>query len=499
MSPGVLRVDVIGTLREWERRFPVETWRVGEIDIWPYVRVKMGAKLLAAGRSRASHRPTTALRGAMESLRGALARVRDFRSTVRGVPRADVVFLGYPITRERLGTAWYERFFDPLADVLERESVRSLHLEYRLDGMAYRVPRHRPSLPIRSAVFPLTRARRGDLPEQPLRLEGYDELAETVREQFAGAETHETLRLPKLRLLRDRARAIEEIAGYFDGVFARARPRVAFCIAYYSVAHMAFCLAARRRGVQSVDVQHGVTARNPAYDGWTRFPDGGYVLLPDRFWCWSERDAGPVSGWPAAAARRHRPLVGGHPWAAFWQHAGPLADEFRKRIAAIKGSGPNLLLTLSWSSGLTEAHRQVLTASPADWTWWVRLHPSMETERREIRRWCEQHGAGRIRVDEPTDLPLPLLLQESDVHVTRNSTVIQEAAACGLPSVAIDRRAEEMYGHELESGWAVLAESTAEILAAIEAQRGAAARLPRRATYPSHGRMAEVLLDLVGK
>jgi hypothetical protein len=122
----------------------------------------------------------------------------------------------------------------------------------------------------------------------------------------------------------------------------------------------------------------------------------------------------------------------------------------------------------------------------------------MESERTEIRRWCDEHGAGRVRVDQPTDLPLPLLLQEADVHLTRNSTVIQEATAAGLPSVAIDARAAEMYSEEFASGWARMADGTEDTLVAIDAQHRCAADLPRAASYPSHDQMSSVLLDLVG-
>jgi hypothetical protein len=156
-----------------------------------------------------------------------------------------------------------------------------------------------------------------------------------------------------------------------------------------------------------------------------------------------------------------------------------------------------VLVALSWSSGLSELHRQILRRSPPDWTWWVRLHPSMERERRAIRAWCASQIEARVDVDEATDLPLPLLLRAADVHLTRNSTVVQEATAAGLPSVALDRRALEMYPDDAGTGWMVVAEDPAEALAALRRQGERRAHLPRSGAYPPPHATAETLLALL--
>lgn len=491
----MLHHEVIETIRDWEGRFPVERWTIGDVHVWPLVRVKLGSKMIAFGEQR-PERAVPPPEPAAES--GLLARLRE-RSTLRRAGRAAALFYGYPTGRELLDGTWYDRAFDPLADILEENGLTSLHLEYRRDGIAYRVPRRRPALLVRSAIAPLlARQRRQDRRlDAAVRLEGYSDFAEAVHTRFAGAADSKSLEAPPFRLLTDRVRAVEQVAAYFDRVFECSQPRAVFACAYYSVVGMALCLAALRRGITAVDLQHGVTIQNPAYEGWTRFPRGGYELLPRVFWCWTERDAQPVRAWPEAARERHRPLVGGQPWAALWERLGRSDSPNHERIDAIRGPALNVLVALSWSSALSETIREVLRASPADWTWWIRLHPTMEAEREPIRTWCAGNVRARTEVDEPSDLPLPLLLGRADVHVTHNSTVVQEAAACGLPSVVIDRNAEKIYAAEIGSGWARLAGDVPEILAALAEQAGRRRDLPQEAAYPSHDHVARALLDLI--
>jgi hypothetical protein len=268
---------------------------------------------------------------------------------------------------------------------------------------------------------------------------------------------------------------------------------------YYTLVGMAFCLAARRAGIHAVDVQHGVTAGNPAYDGWSRVPDEGFEVLPSRFWCWSETDARPVRGWPAAAERHHRAFVGGHPWLALWQSDHPLAAGLRARVPDRKGSSRAVLVTLNWSSGFSDRLMALMRSAPDDWVWWIRLHPLMAREREAIRSWCASQMPGRAEVDAPSDLPLPLLIEAADVHVTHNSTVIQEAARLGTPSVVIDARALDVYADELASGWAMFADEVPAIVAAVRAQHRRRASLAPLSPYPSWTDMTRVVRDLIAE
>jgi hypothetical protein len=493
----VLPNDVIGSLRDWESRFPVDSWKLRGIHVWPLLRIILGFRVHALQQGWVDPRGDrrTVAQKSGQALGNTISRLRDLRSSLCRISKADVVFLSYPTNRQLLGRTWNDRFFDPLADIVREQNRTSLLLEYRRDRTVYRAPRHRPAVLLRGAVERADRARRRRPSFANERFEGYEDLRKTVSDQFSGSAIQ--VKVPTVRALSGSLQWIEGIAGFLERLLERVAPKIVLCSCYYSYVGMALCLACRRRGMPIVDVQHGVTLRNPAYEGWTRFPHEGFALLPDIFWCWTERDSRPVAGWPESVRRHHRTLVGGNPSAAFWEGKDALAGEFRRRIAAIKGDSLNVLVTLSWASGLSDAYKELLRASPDHWTWWIRLHPTMGPERRPIRQWCEDNVKVAVHVDDPTVLPLPLLLKEASAHLTHNSTVIQDAAAAGLASVAIDRRAEQMYPDELSSGWMCLAEGVEETLAALVEQSRNATSLPRGIAYPSREQMAGVLLELL--
>jgi hypothetical protein len=484
----VLHGETIAILQAWEEQFPVLDWTVDGLHVWPMIRTRLASRLLAAG-APAQRR---GLRHWCRSLLAAAPPRGNRATTLRRVPRADAVFLGRPASRQLLDGTWYDRLLDPLADILENQGHRVLPLEYRPTGTRRVAPRARAALDVRSAI---TRrniaAALRPVRSSRQRLEGFSAFTRAV------TQTRMSVRPVSRRWVVRQARSIDAGAGYFGAILRQTGARLACCSVYYTLVGMAFCLAARRAGIPSVDVQHGVTVGNPAYEGWGRIPHEGFDVLPSVFWCWSEQDAGAVGGWPEHARTCHRAVIGGHPWLALWRADHPRAVSLRQRLPPRTAASLIVLVTLSWSSGFSARLKTLVADAPADWDWWIRLHPLMEGERASIRAWCEQRAPGRARVDEPTDLPLPLLLESIDVHVTHNSTVVQEAARLGTPSVVVDTRALDVYAAELRSGWAVCALDSAAALAAIRDQRRRRDSLVRPAPYPSWAHMARTLRDLL--
>lgn len=477
---------VIASLRSWEARFPVHAWTVNGLHVWPLIRARLAQNLLVVGRPRRSKE--SAAQAARRVAALSADRFRQPSASTRRIACADVLVLTRPANRQLLQGRWFDRLFDPLTDVLEEAGWSVLHLEHRGDGAAYNTPRYRPALVTRPAV-----TRRNVLAAlesvRSARLDAYDEFSSAVRHE-------QPIAAPSPLWIARRARSVERSADFFEGLLRRTRARVSMCSVYYTLVGAALCLASRRTGVPSVDVQHGVTLGNPAYEGWTRFPAGGYAVVPDIFWSWSEADAAPVEAWPDHVRPRHRVLIGGHPWMAFWESGRPLAASSQAQLPSHSSAGLTVLITLTWSSGLSAFLQQLIEAAPRDWTWWVRLHPLMNREREGVRDWCAHHAAGRAFVDEPSDLPLPLLLSHAHVHLTHNSTVVQEAARVGVPSVVVDDHALDVYP-ELQSGWAVFAATIEDAIAAVRSRPAAALALARPQPYPSWSDLTAAVQQLM--
>lgn len=485
----MLHTETIARLRDWEARFPVLEWTRGDLHLWPLLRIQLASDLLAAGRPRRPAGESNPVRAGWRALVGAVRRVVPGAEPTAATTAHDIICLGRPANRQLVAGVWHERFFDPITDLAGEMGLTCLHLEHRSRGTDYRLPRQRPALTVTGPAE--RRVAWARLRAPPITaLEAFEEFEQAVRACVPISPV-------SLRWLGRRAAAVDLVARYFEGLLARVSPRIAFCTVYYSVVGSAFCLAARRRGVPAVDVQHGVSVGNPAYQGWSRFPPGGFGSLPAWFWTWSEADAEPVRAWPDAARPAHQAVVGGQPQIALWRSGHPLADALRARLPPRGEAAITILVTLSWSSGFSERLRELIRRAPPTWQWWIRLHPLMERARPGIEAWCRAQAPGRARADAITDLPLPLLLEAADVHLTHNSTVVQEAARLGRPSVVIDARALDVYVDELRSGWAVYAEAPEVILAAVTSQAGRRTALSPVAPYPSLAQMADAFAGLL--
>jgi hypothetical protein len=477
-----LASEVIGALQAWERRYPVEEWKMGGIGVWPLLRNELATAMLRIGEDWKPARRgggRTLAREARSLGKALLARWRH-RTSPASVARADAVFVSHPGNRAQVGGLAVDKFFDPIADLLAEQGLRSAQLEHTPFGTAYGGPCYRPARLMGAALLRCrarARLRRAPLPE---RLEAGGELARELASRWPAAA-------PVLAQLSRRVRLIHAIAEYFGAQLECLRPRGVFVTCYYNPVGMALCLAAARRGVVSVDVQHGIVRNNPAYEGWTRFPEGGYELMPRRFWCWSAYDAGAVQGWPREAQAAHAALVAGHPWFAFWDRPPPFAADTVRAIDAMRGPGPNVLVSLSASSGFSARIQDLLRRSPRDFTWWLRLHPTMGAERQRAEQWCARHAGARVLVEPACELPLPLLLRNADVHLTQYSSVIQEASAVGTPSVVIDRRALGLFARYFDSGCARFVDEGEDVFAAL---RGPPRAARAAGAYPPRGEMA---------
>ena len=78
--------------------------------------------------------------------------------------------------------------------------------------------------------------------------------------------------------------------------------------------------------------------------------------------------------------------------------------------------------------------------------WFLRLHPRGISQKDEIVSYLKSNGIyDMVNIEQATFDPLPLLLANAKLHVTRNSGVTLEAASFNLKTVIIDEIGKEYY------------------------------------------------------
>lgn len=469
----MIRGEFIEWLKEVEESFPVTRWSVRGIRVWPLVRLSLYSSTFRSGSPQ--HGLSAGWLRRVRNIVGGLsawadAYLTDARANRRAVEPSDAVFLTYSAgQRPLVDGKRYDVRAGPFVDLLGRIGARSLVWEMSPFG-DYSLPRHTPSFLVQPYLTSL-RAACQFLPlgDDQVDLEGYGEFLAKAREAgftFAHADV--------ARVRRDTL-FIRRLANRFGSWLRGSRPRLGF-VANTGLPEQAFCLACRELGITSVELQHGVQGElHPSYGSWFAVPRDGWETRARVFWSWDAESAAAINRWAHCAPDRHVAVLGGDPWREMWlaegselaRRTGQLIEQRKQSV----GGDYHILVTLSSQGQVVPASLlDAVRVSPAAWRYWFRLHPVDQVSRRaEARRLLGPLKVDLDLMDFATEAPLHALLGRMDSHLTVSlSTVVSEAAAQGVPSVARGKEAPKFFRDEMSEGLLVVADTPAEILAALQ-------------------------------
>ncbi len=492
-------------VNEIEHRFPVEQWIVRGIHVWPLVRINLTTELHFEG---ARPQPPLSLYGALQAK--ALYATRRFSTYYRLMvadrernedpnAQAEVALLAGSITRQlRTPWGWFATLPDALREELRWHGARMVFLE-TAGPVEYRTPRYSPSMPVDLDLFlGLIRAK-AELAlasEKTLavmhRLPGFSELQKGLTRAGIRARSASAERV--LFMIR----LIEVYSEIYRSVLRRTKPKVCLVVSYSTLEGMAFCASCRQLGIPCYDIQHGLAGElHRAYGRWRRVPPQGYNLLPTGFWCWSRQDADAINAWNDQLAAPHDVLVGGNLWEKYWrsEHPSKVRQTFGQGLNKLGERTPGELRVLYTMQGpdLPELLLEAIGRSPKHLRWLIRLHPN--SIRHEHRIAARFEGRSNVEVHLATALPLYLLLQDMDVHVTQWSAVVRDASSCSVPSVVIDPIGEDVFSAEIDAGHCAVRYDVGGLLEAIERY---GQRPPPDQPTPNKASGLRKLLEIIG-
>lgn len=451
-------------INEIEDKYPVDEWVVGGIHIWPLIRIQVATSIILKStqgnvtqqqnQQKAALLPklTRVITGHFDYAKNYL---KDYTKNDSTNKHVDTIFLGDQVSRVLVNNKWYDRFCDPIIDKLKVAEFTSLHME---PLHQYHTPRYNPGMFIQPHLDWL---RIRSLLQMRMRMD-YDQL-QGFKELLTCLEKTWGITLNEVLLSRS-VQYLKLIAGWFDKIIERTQPSIGFVVCYYGVEGMAFNLSCRRNGIPSVDIQHGVQGDfHRAYGQWNRIPPNGYELLPSIFWVWSETEARAIKKWNPKVSYFHQSFIGGNPWLDICKEQPEVfyGSEIYKCIKGIRRAKVKILFCLSglvdYGVTIPEWIQKVIRYSPPDWLWLLRLHPCELSERERIRALITQLNPAQVELDMATDLPLPILLQNVDIHITHWSTTTIEAAIFGIPTITVDQMGYDLFKNQIPEGLLKLA------------------------------------------
>jgi hypothetical protein len=462
--------DVLDAINELERRFPVAAWRAGDIDLWPTYRFRLYGNAIDAQLIGASPRGLPQrLRQLTDRASRALWRVPraallDRARNASFSVGSTALFLSDGVSFVNLGDVWFDRVIDPVMQALDARGLRSLKLTPLAEA---HVPRYMPSRFIQPTIDRVKLM--GSRPRRDVVLPEFEAFHAAARRTFGA-------RAPSSEWLQVQAARLEALAGWFGRVLDRCGASHVFVNTYYSLEGLALMQAARRRALCSIDLQHGMQGQyHVAYASWMSPPSAGYSTLPDEFWVWSHHEAAVIAEWSEGCAT-HRAHVSGNFWLRQWSEAkDSLIADYISRARSLRGVPPaktQVLACLTWGVAEEENMKLMEAARLCDSSvaWWWRLHPVQSRQRAEFAARLERYGLDGSRVAEATDFPLYALVRAADLVVAHSSTVIQEAAELGVPSVITSDYGANLHASLVRQGVAVHATDGRAIADAVMAR-----------------------------
>ncbi len=234
------------------------------------------------------------------------------------------------------------------------------------------------------------------------------------------------------------------------------------------------CRAGKMKAIPVYDLQHGVIADEHPWYGEKYRINSLSRDLPDGFLCWDVQTATVLKKWAPQKGIDVRVI--GNPWFSRFLSANGndhLVHEARNNTKIFSDKRPVILVSLGWGmnniykySGfngvMVDALEKTILETADSYNWILRLHPVQINgpEKKLVNNYLMRTFGHLASVEWRlcSALPLPLVLQQVDLHISDSSTVVVEAGWMGIHSALLNIHIcpggiyENYYRHERNLG-----------------------------------------------
>lgn len=480
------RNEVISFLNALEAKYPVEQWMIGDIYIWPLVKFDIFRKW----RAKLNAEYNDLLDSTLESTNMMNRLIKSICSIFYVVKlslfkkkQAQFLFVGANSHRTDFEQQFVNRYFQPIIEYLENDHhIESLSVDYKAEDLTKNYKQREKILFLDKYLDAIRLWNYFKNRNLVKNLSEFDLFVEDVNIQF-----------PELRLsssyldsISKRVKLIMDYGSLFNLFFRKFSPEKIMCLCYYNNICYGLNYAANKSNIISIDMQHGGQGpTHPAYADFNKVPAGGYNLLPRLFWCWDISSMKSIQSW-SNKQNDHQVLLGGNPWLSYFLNNSKSTYEFpAKKI-------------ILYSLQLNEPENYIIQAikdTPVEYQWWLRLHPRTLSTIGHIENLLTKAGIGHmVELQKATYYPLPQILLEAVIHISRSSGSVIEAAQLGVKSIIIHEIGVENYAEYIENGEAIsfLDESSDQLIKLIMKNESQKVNIGQTARYKN---IIENLMD----
>ena len=433
------REELVEWINSLEKKYQVNEWCINGIHVWPILKVKILFVGFKTTESNNSNSKTTLLKS---SIKGASEYLKLLTSKARVRTELYCLAPHFRFTHEGI---YKNRYYNNLIRACQGHKDFLL-FDYGSGSKQYQKNVDYPentlflgnikyfALALREIVW------RSYKPKSEWRQ--FDLLLKEVN-SVLGANS-----LSKTNLIRQVA-YIDLLKKLYKPLLRRNKVDVVYILCYYVSEMYAMTLATAELGIVSYDIQHGGQGKeHVAYANYNVAPQEGYKLMPRKFWCWDESSAETIQKW-TGKQKYHSVEAKGNPWV---EHC---IGEFSSDNLSDKKL---ILYTMQPLGGilLDDYIIEAIKKTPFDFEWWLRLHPRQLEEKSKLISLLKQHNIyNRVEIEKAVELPLPSLLNQCFIHISKFSGSILEAHMLNVKTIILSRTGVESFPEVAKSNLTV--------------------------------------------
>lgn len=448
--------DIVTLLQDIELNYPVSEWTANDLHIWPLLRILIASEIRKLNYPPTSNQKKNARSKTFAAWKTILLNRKNSAKLFSKPGR--IALFGISTGKTITENGYYNQYLDPLASFFSREGLPSVIIE-RDKRNCSGFPRKTSSVYLSyQSIAPLLRflSKLQSLRTIKYYLPEIDGMTEALGKY---CDSHFILSLAEIT---KRYKKTLSYARFFHLLLRIIRPSCVIIQCFYSLDSMALCLSCKKLNIPTYDYQHGVQGRSHyAYGEWGNKPGNGYELLPDGYLVWDSYSALNLKN---TISHPENVFIIGNLWYEFIADAIPGMQAKSEFLLKLSGGRNIVLYTLQdfdppeWILNLIKETNTFF--------WLIRLHPQYQQHKEYIRSFlfnCENYN-----IEEASEIPLPLVLHLSILHITGCSSVVLEAASVGMRSAVTDEIGKAYYSDLIEKDIVTYAPSHDSLLDFIQ-------------------------------
>jgi len=246
------------------------------------------------------------------------------------------------------------------------------------------------------------------------------------------------------------------------------------------------CHAGRFLNIPVYDLQHGIIADEHLWYGWKYRCNTSIEKLPTGFLCWNEQSVATIKKWSDNTDILVKNT--GNPWFIRFIRAEPndvLVNDAIKVTEYLDDQRPLILVSLQWglkslypepdfNGFMIKTLENIIMDTMHVYNWMLRLHPvQLRTGEREkvfnylSTTFGDEKAIESLKISE---IPLPVILHRTSLHLTYSSSIVIEAAWAGVRSGILNQQIKDggkldcYYSYERSIGMAEVLPHDPEII-----------------------------------